>query len=131
MKKAIALILSLMLVLGTVSFALADTATAKIIPAISIQDFVGEWKMIGVLQNGKFQKNSAVMNLVIEEDSLVLSSNGQKATAPVIFDDEEGYLLVADSSGEGSIQLRDDGTIVFFFDSNDKSSYAVVFQKTK
>lgn len=139
MKKAIALILSLMLVLCIASAAMAETATVAEIKVDSVDAFLGEWTIAGVLLGGSYftieewsklqgQSTTTKMDLTIKETTLVLSSGGQSASAPISLN-PDGYLNVSDNSGAGSIRMREDGTIVFYFDSNDNDSYAVVFAK--
>ena len=140
MKKAIALILSLMLVLCIASAAMAETATVAEIKVDSVDAFLGEWTIAGVLLGGSYftieewsklqgQSTTAKMDLTIKETTLVLSSGGQSASAPISLN-AEGYLNVSDNSGAGSVRMREDGTIVFYFDSNDNdNSYAGVFAK--
>ena len=139
MKKAIALILSLMLVLG-MSAALAETAAApQVIPAESVKDFVGEWEICGVNYGENYftiaqwtllqgQSQQVQMDLTITETTLTLISSGQRAVAPVSMN-ADGTLAVSDNSSGGYIQLRDDGSLVFIFSSNEGSNYSVVFTR--
>ena len=139
MKKAIAVILSLLLVLASLS-AVAETATLPaVVPAESVDAFVGEWEMVGVVVSGIFFDNASYakmaglsatpeMELTIRTNNLTLKSGGSNATADISMK-ADGTLSVGDSSGSGYIDLREDGTIFFWFDSNEGSSYVVVFGK--
>lgn len=141
MKKAIAIILATLLAIAGLSTALAETASIpQTVPATSINDFVGNWEIAGVVQDGNYYTmamwkvltgNSPSMNIDITANSFAIYSGTQRATATISMNSDDGSLSVKDSSGEGKIQLLEDGTIVFWFNANSGTSYGVVFSKAE
>ena len=137
MKRAIAFILSLMMVLSVLATGLAGEVSAaedlaftlpEIIPAKGIEDFIGEWVFYLVAaKDGRTMTREEMLateqvddkaNVTISEDTLILyaPSSGELAPVKVEFNAENGSLKVINEEDDSTVvfYLTDNGMLVFF-----------------
>ena len=167
MKRMIALILSLLLILVCLSSALAETAaeeTAAEEPAVaetaaeeavqetteepaalpqqiaagSFDEFLGEWKMTGIVYGGTFYNIEQMMaNKFIAEDSdrLFTITDDKKASLSHLgasmdfsceLNEATGVLMLENEQSKGTLFLQDDGTMGM---TEEGSEIIVVFAK--
>ncbi len=137
MKRAIAFILSLMMVLSVLATGLAGEVSAaedlaftlpEIIPAKGIEDFIGEWVFYLVAaKDGRTMTREEMLateqvddkaNVTISEDALIIyaPSTGELEPVKVEFNAENGSLKVINEEAESTtvVYLTDNGMLVFF-----------------
>ncbi|QUC66128.1 hypothetical protein [Aristaeella hokkaidonensis] len=137
MKRAIAFILSLMMVLSVLATGLAGEVSAaedlaftlpEIIPAKGIEDFIGEWVFYLVAaKDGRTMTREEMLateqvddkaNVTISEDTLIIyaPSTGELAPVKVEFNAENGSLKAINEEADSTtvIYLTDNGMLVFF-----------------
>ena len=137
MKRAIAFILSLMMVLSVLATGLAGEVSAaedlaftlpEIIPAKGIEDFIGEWVFYLVAaKDGRTMTREEMLateqvddkaNVTISEDTLIIyaPSTGELAPVKVEFNAENGSLKAINEEADSTVvfYLTDNGMLVFF-----------------
>ena len=137
MKRAIAFILSLMMVLSVLATGLAGEVSAaedlaftlpEIIPAKGIEDFIGEWVFYLVAaKDGRTMTREEMLateqvddkaNVTISEDTLIIyaPSTGELAPVKVEFNAENGSLKAINEEADSTtvFYLTDNGMLVFF-----------------
>ncbi len=137
MKRAIAFILSLMMVLSVLATGLAGEVSAaedleftlpEIIPAKGIEDFIGEWVfyLVAAKDGRKMTREEMLAteqvddkaNVTISEDTLIVyaPSSGELAPVKVEFNAENGSLKAINEENESTtvLYLTDNGMLVFF-----------------
>lgn len=155
MKKMIALIASLMLMIACLS-AVAETAAEEPaseeaavtenateepaaeepvalpqqIAAKSVDEFLGEWKMTGIVYNGAFYNIEQMLAnkyiaegsdrvFIITSDKADLTYLGSTMSFTVVMNDADGTLILKNEQGTGSLALQDDGTIALMEEGSD------------
>lgn len=128
MKKTIALILALLLVLTCLSAALAESSVfPKFVPAESMDVFVGHWDLfaLGDVNNNKYYTMEELnamgikqeMTLDIEKDKSIVNSKEDGIINLEVnnkLNTEDGSLILSENSGTSiSFYLCEDGTICF------------------
>lgn len=145
MKKITAFILFLTLSLVCLSFSAAETpAIPQAVAAGSVQDFIGEWEMSGMIYGGtyytigdmlanKFISEDSTRILSVTEESAVLSYLGESMDFTAELNPEDGTLILLNSTSKCILSLLDDGTLamkeVSPDGSNQLADIAVVFSR--